>query len=99
MGAFRWWTGWISSRRQPERCDCLPHPDTNCAGPRPTRLVRILQYRILYFFHGRNTVVLSHGITKSQKVPAQEIERAIVRKQLVLRDPSRYAHRLAPKEI
>ena len=58
-----------------------------------------LQYRILYFFHGRNTVVLSHGITKSQKVPAQEIERAIARKQLVLKDPSRYAHRLAPKEI
>ena len=58
-----------------------------------------LQYRILYFFHGRNTVVLSHGITKSQKVPAQEIERTIARKHLVLKDPSRYAHRLAPKEI
>ena len=58
-----------------------------------------LQYRILYFFHGRNTVVLSHGITKSQKVPAQEIERAIARKQLVLKDPSLYAHKLAPKEI
>lgn len=57
------------------------------------------QYRVLYFFHGRDAVVLSHGITKRQSVPAVEIDRAIARKQLVLKDPSRYAHRLAPKEI
>jgi phage-related protein len=56
-------------------------------------------YRILYFFHGRDVVVLSHGVTKSQKVPAGEIERAIARKQLVMRDPVRYAGKLTPKEI
>ena len=44
-------------------------------------------------------MVLSHGITKSQKVPAAEIERAIARKQLVMKDPVRYAGKLAPKEI
>jgi phage-related protein len=58
-----------------------------------------VQYRILYFFHGRDVVVLSHGITKNQKVPAGEIERAIARKQLVMKDPERYAGKLAPEEI
>jgi phage-related protein len=58
-----------------------------------------LQYRILYFFHGRDTVVLSHGITKSQRIPSLEIDRAVARKQLVLKDPSRYAHRLSRKEL
>ena len=57
-----------------------------------------VQYRILYFFHGRDIVVLSHGITKSQKVPAGEIESAIARKQLVMKDPVRYAGKLTPKE-
>jgi phage-related protein len=58
-----------------------------------------VQYRILYFFYGRDIVVLSHGVTKSQKVPSAEIERAIERKRLVMKDPSRYAGSLSPKEI
>ena len=57
-----------------------------------------VQYRILDFFHGRDVVVLSHGITKSQKVPDTEIERAIVRKKLVMKDAIRHAFKLAPKE-
>jgi phage-related protein len=48
---------------------------------------------------GRDVVVLSHGVTKSQKVPAGEIERAIARKRLVMKDPVRYAGKLTPKEI
>ena len=55
-----------------------------------------VQYRILYFFHGRDVVVLSHGVTKTQKVPAAEIERAIMRKRLVESDPGRYAGTLKP---
>ena len=58
-----------------------------------------VQYRILYFFRGRDVVVLSHGVTKSQKVPDAEIQRAIARKQLVMQDPLRYAGKLAPKEV
>ena len=58
-----------------------------------------VHYRILYFFHGRDVVVLSHGVTKTQKVPDTEIERAIARKQLVVLDPARYAGKLAPKEV
>jgi phage-related protein len=87
----------------------LPHPDTNCDVPQPIfccdgiyelrASYAAVQYRVLYFFHGRDVVVLSHGITKSQKVPAGEIERAIARKQLVMKDPARYAGKLAPEEI
>ena len=58
-----------------------------------------VNYRILYFFHGRDVVVLSHGVTKSQKVPDADIERAVARKLLVMKDPLHYAGKLAPKEV
>lgn len=45
-------------------------------------------YRMLYFFHGRMAVVVSHGIVKkTQKVPPQEIEKAIERKIEFEADP------------
>jgi phage-related protein len=56
-------------------------------------------YRILYFFNGREVVVLSHGITKGGKVPDEEIRRALQRRQLVLEDPARHISRLASKEV
>src|SRR3989442_14863510 len=40
-----------------------------------------VNYRILYFFHQRGAAVISHGITKEDKVPAREAERAVARKQ------------------
>jgi hypothetical protein len=58
-----------------------------------------VQYRILYFFRGRDVVVLSHGIMKRQKVPDVEIRRAVERKRLVLSDPQRYSLRLVSKEV
>lgn len=40
-----------------------------------------LHYRILYFFHERKAVVLSHGFVKKQAaVPEREIEAALRRK-------------------
>lgn len=43
-----------------------------------------VQYRILYFFHGRNIAILAHAITKEEsQVPVNKIERAIQRKALV----------------
>ncbi len=39
-----------------------------------------VHYRILYFFSGKNVVVLSHGLKKEGEVPAVEINRAIERK-------------------
>jgi hypothetical protein len=49
-----------------------------------------VNYRILYFFCGRNVACLSHGITKEDKVPDEEIEHALRRKRLVERDLDRY---------
>lgn len=46
-----------------------------------------VHYRILYFFHGQNVVVLSHGLTKKGKVPEGDIKRAIQRMNHVKRDP------------
>jgi hypothetical protein len=34
-----------------------------------------INYRMLYFFHGRTIAVLSHGILKESEVPAKEIEK------------------------
>jgi phage-related protein len=56
-----------------------------------------LRYRMLYFFHGRAVVVVSHGITKRQAiVPPVEIERARRRKQAFDANPERHTHQEAP---
>jgi phage-related protein len=36
-----------------------------------------MNYRILYFFHGRTAAVLSHGIVKEAEVTRQEIEKQL----------------------
>ncbi len=51
-----------------------------------------VNYRILYFFHQRLAAVISHGITKEDKVPAKEIEKAIARKRKFEADPGRHTH-------
>jgi hypothetical protein len=48
-----------------------------------------VNYRILYFF-AANAACLSHGITKEDVVPADEIDLAVRRKKLVVKDPERY---------
>ncbi len=52
-----------------------------------------VNYRILYFFSGRQAVVLSHGITKQRAaVPSKEIDHAIRRKQRFEAAPERHTH-------
>lgn len=53
-----------------------------------------VQYRILYFFHGRNVAILAHALTKEDRVPAVDLERALKRKRLFEQDPEdhTYAH-------
>ena len=47
-----------------------------------------VQYRILYFFHGRNVAILAHAITKEESAVSDiDIERAIVRKRLFEENP------------
>jgi phage-related protein len=52
-----------------------------------------VNYRILYFFHGRNVAVLTHGLTKEKKVPDADIERAIRRKAAFESDPEKHTYR------
>lgn len=53
-----------------------------------------VQYRMLYFFHGRQALVISHGITKQEAaVPQTEIERARRRKQVFEADPARHTYK------
>ena len=51
-----------------------------------------VQYRILYFFHGRNIAVLAHSLTKEDRVPPVEIDRALARKQLFERNPKEHTY-------
>jgi len=49
---------------------------------------RGVQYRILYFFSGKDVVVVSHGLRKERRVPSLEIDRAIGRKKEFQATPS-----------
>jgi len=40
-----------------------------------------INYRLLYFFSGQNIIILSHGVTKTDRVPEREIDLAIQRKK------------------
>lgn len=52
---------------------------------RPT--YRGVHYRILYFFSGKDVIVISHGISKESIVPAAEINRALERRQKYAANP------------
>lgn len=52
-----------------------------------------VHYRMLYFFHGRAAVVLTHGIVKEQEVPAREIDRAVRAKEAFERGPTVHTFR------
>ena len=55
-----------------------------------------VHYRMLYFFHGRLAVVVSHGLIKEGAVPPREIDLAVKRKSLFKTKPDR--HTFEPKE-
>jgi phage-related protein len=39
-----------------------------------------VNYRLLYFFHGRHVAILAHALTKEDVAPPADIERALRRK-------------------
>ena len=51
-----------------------------------------VQYRMLYFFHGRNVAILAHSLVKEDKVPGVDIERAIARKKLFALNPVEHTY-------
>jgi len=51
-----------------------------------------INYRILYFFHGKVAAVLAHGLVKERAVPPREIDEAMKRKQRFERDPGTHTY-------
>ena len=51
-----------------------------------------VNYRILYFFHGRNLAILGHALTKEDKLPKADIERALRRKKAFEADPLKHSY-------
>src|ERR1035441_4038272 len=51
-----------------------------------------VQYRLLYFFHGRQVAILAHALTKEDEVPKVDIERAIKRKKLFEANPKAHTY-------
>lgn len=54
---------------------------------------RNVQYRILYFFNGKNMAVLGHAIVKkTSAVPNKEIDLAIQRKEKFAQNPEQHTY-------
>lgn len=51
-----------------------------------------VQYRLLYFFHGRQVAILAHSLTKQDKIPEVDIERALTRKKLFEANPKEHTY-------
>ena len=51
-----------------------------------------VNYRILYFFHGRNVAILAHGLVKEKEVPSTDIERALERKRRFENNPDKHTY-------
>jgi hypothetical protein len=51
-----------------------------------------VQYRLLYFFHGRQVAILAHALTKEDLVLNTDIERAIKRKRLFESNPKAHTY-------
>ena len=51
-----------------------------------------VNYRLLYFFHGRTVCVMAHGLTKEAAVPAADIERSLARKAAFTAHPNLHTY-------
>jgi len=51
-----------------------------------------VNYRVLYFFHGKNVALLAHALTKEDVVPDIEINRALERKKRYFCNPEKHTH-------
>ncbi len=58
-----------------------------------------VNYRLLYFFHGKDIAVVAHGLTKEQEVPALEVERAVERKRRYEKAPAKHQAKLNPADL
>lgn len=70
-----------------------PHADHLRGGIRELRIREgNVNYRILFFFHGRDIVVLTNGLTKESVIPNTEIEKAWRMKMEFEKSPAKHTH-------
>lgn len=100
---------WLEGLQQKHRAKCLkwigilrsfghdlrrPESDYLRDGIHELRVrFQNLNYRMLYFFHGNQVVVLTHGLRKERDVPPKEIDRAVELKQSFQADPDGHTFR------
>lgn len=51
-----------------------------------------INYRVLYGFHGRDVAILAHALTKEDRVPPAEIDRAAQRLAKYRLDPTKHTY-------
>jgi Phage derived protein Gp49-like (DUF891) len=51
-----------------------------------------VNYRVLYFFHGRDLAVLAHAITKEGEVPDADVDRAVRRRKAFASNPTAHSY-------
>ncbi|MBI3679535.1 MAG: type II toxin-antitoxin system RelE/ParE family toxin [Acidobacteria bacterium] len=51
-----------------------------------------VNYRMLYFFHGKNVAILAHALTKEDVAPKADIDRALRRKKAYEADPDTHTY-------
>lgn len=51
-----------------------------------------VNYRMLYFFHGRSVAILADALTKEGRVPAESIDRAPQRKRRYEQAPDKHTY-------
>jgi len=51
-----------------------------------------VQYRILYFYHKKKTIVLLQGLVKKRKIPRKELKRAIENRNKYIHDPQKHTY-------
>lgn len=77
-----------------------PHTDTLRDGIRELRTrLRTVNYRILYFFYGRNIAILAIGLTKEGVIPIGDINKAIVMKDAYEKNPSEHSYYFDLNEV
>ena len=57
-------------------------------------IVKRVQYRILYCFVGKNIVLLTNGLIKTDKVPAIEIKKAMGYRDRFVENPSLHSFKI-----
>ena len=79
--------GW---RRRVTRCAVQKQTFSGTGSMNCGSGLQRVNYRILYFFHGRAAAVLAHGLTKKDAVPDTAIETALARKRKFEQGPALY---------